>query len=90
MLEVRSPSEALGQITWKAGRYLLAGAALVWVLDPKRRRATVYSAARGLAEVLPEDGELDGEDVLPGVRLPLAPLWEGLEGPAAPERPAGR
>jgi Uma2 family endonuclease len=79
-VEVRSPSDALGQVTWKAGRYLLAGAALVWVLDPKRQRATVYSAARGLAEVLPADGALDGEDVLPGVHLPLATLWEGLEG----------
>jgi Uma2 family endonuclease len=80
-VEVRRPSDALGEVTWKVSRYLLAGAALVWVLDPRRRRATVYSAAQGLAEVLPEDGELHGEDVLPGVRLALAPLWEGLDGP---------
>jgi Uma2 family endonuclease len=82
VVAVRSPSDALGEITWKAGR------SLVWVLDPKRRRAMVFSAGRGLAEMLPEDGELDGEDVLPGVRLPLAPLGEGLDGPQGREGPA--
>jgi Uma2 family endonuclease len=88
VVEVRSPSDALGEITWKAGRSLPAGAALVWVLDPKRRRAMVFSAGRGLAELLPEDGELAGEDVLPGVRLPLAALWEGPDGPGDRDGPA--
>ena len=69
-----STSDRLARVTWKAGRYLLAGAELVWVLDPKRRRAVVFRRD-ALPETLPEDGALDGEAVLPGLRLPLAELW---------------
>jgi Uma2 family endonuclease len=87
-VEVRSPSDAPGAITRKAGRSLPAGAAQVWALDPKRRRAIVFSTGRGLAETLPGDGELNGEDVLPGGRLPLAALWEGPDGPGDRDGPA--
>jgi Uma2 family endonuclease len=46
----------------------------VWVVDPQARLAAVHHPG-GLVTVLREDGELDGEDVLPGLRLPLAALF---------------
>jgi Uma2 family endonuclease len=45
----------------------------VWVVDPLARLAAVHRPG-GLVTVLREDAALDGEDVLPGFRLPLAEL----------------
>jgi Uma2 family endonuclease len=55
------------------GEYLEAGVRLVWVIDPKRRRAVLY---RSLSEVreLGEADELDGENVLPGFRCTLSDI----------------
>lgn len=48
--------------------------ALVWVVDPARRRARVYSADGSEADV-PEDGALDGQKILPGFICRLAAIW---------------
>jgi Uma2 family endonuclease len=85
-VEVVSTTDRLAQVTWKAGRYLLAGADVVWVLDPKRRRAVVFRRD-ALPEPLPEDGALDGGTLVPGLRLPLAELWEPSPVPDAPPPP---
>jgi hypothetical protein len=42
-------------------------------VDPQARLASVHHAG-GLVTVLREDGVLDGDDVLPGFRLPLASI----------------
>ncbi len=69
-VEVISPGDRARHVFDKVGEYLEAGVRLVWVIDPKRRRAVVY---RSLSEVreLGEADELDGEDVLPGFRCRL-------------------
>jgi Uma2 family endonuclease len=54
--------------------YLEAGTRLVWVLAPGARTATVYRAD-GSARLLREGDHLDGEDVLPGLVIPLAELF---------------
>jgi Uma2 family endonuclease len=54
--------------------WLDAGVRLVWVVDPQARLAAVHHPG-GLVTVLREHGVLDGEDVLPGFRLSLAPLF---------------
>ena len=73
-IEVRSPNDRPSEILTKVAEYLTAGARLVWTLDPARRRTVVYRAD-GSVEVVGADGELDGEDLLPGFRLPLADVW---------------
>jgi Uma2 family endonuclease len=73
-VEVLSPSNRPTDVLRKVAEYLDAGASLVWVLDPQRRRATVYHPD-GTVTVLGEDGVLDGEDLLPGFTLPLAEVW---------------
>jgi Uma2 family endonuclease len=75
LVEVVSPYDRLGELTAKALSWLDAGARLVWVVDPDERLAIVHRPD-GLARVLREDGELDGEDVLPGFRLPLSALFD--------------
>lgn len=58
----------------KVAQWLKAGVRLVWVVDSERRTARVYRAD-GSESLLGPDDALDGEDVLPGFRCPLADLW---------------
>ena len=59
----------------KVRDYLDAGARQVWVLAPGVRSATIYRVD-GSARLLREGDYLDAEDVLPGLRIPLAEIFE--------------
>jgi Uma2 family endonuclease len=65
VVEVLSPNDRPGEVLAKVADWLTAGTRLVWVLDPERRCARVYRAD-GSEALIPEDGTLEGEDVLPG------------------------
>jgi Uma2 family endonuclease len=79
-VEVLSPSNTRGEILRKLKEYFLAGVKLAWVIDPVKRTAAVHTAP-DVKTSLDESGTLDGGDVLPGFRLPLAKLFERLEKP---------
>lgn len=70
-VEVLSPDDRPGEILAKVGDWLNAGTRLVWVVDPERRIARVYRHD-GTELLVPADGALDGEDVVPGFSCPLA------------------
>jgi Uma2 family endonuclease len=72
-VEVLSPSDRPRRVLDKVGEYLEAGVRLVWVIDPVKRQAAVYRTATEVRYV-DAGGVLDGEDVLPGFRCPLADL----------------
>jgi Uma2 family endonuclease len=74
VVEVVSPSDRASEVAEKAAMWLDAGVRLVWVVDQQARLAAVHHPG-GLVTVLREDAALDGEDVLPGLRLPLASLF---------------
>jgi Uma2 family endonuclease len=74
VVEVVSPSDRATEVASKAAMWIDAGVRLVWVVDPQARLAAVHHPG-GLVTVLREDGALDGEDVLPGFRLPLGSLF---------------
>ena len=57
--------------------YLDAGTSLVWVIHSETRAATAYRAD-GSARLLRESDALSGEDVLPGLEIPLHELFEAL------------
>jgi Uma2 family endonuclease len=57
--------------------YLDAGTPLVWVIHSETNAATVYRAD-GSARLLREADELNGEDVLPGLTIPLRELFTDL------------
>jgi Uma2 family endonuclease len=82
VVEVLSPKNTRGEIARKLKEYFLAGVALVWVIDPKTRAADVYTTP-DVKTAVPPTGTLDGGEVLPGFRLPLAKLFERLEKPTA-------
>jgi Uma2 family endonuclease len=74
VVEVVSPSDRASEVSSKAEAWLDAGVRLVWVVDPQARLAAVHHPG-GLVTVLREDGVLDGEEVLPGFRMPLSTVF---------------
>ena len=70
-VEVLSPGDRPGEVLAKVADWLSAGTRLVWVVDPERRVARVYRHDGGEA-IVPADGALDGDDVLPGFSCSLA------------------
>ena len=73
-VEVLAPSDTAANVNEKVLTYLETGVGLVWVVDPRRRSATVFQPDR-TARVLVEGDVLDGGDVLPEFRLPLVELF---------------
>jgi Uma2 family endonuclease len=80
-VEVLSKANTPEEMQRKLREYFLAGVRLVWMIDPLRRQAEVYTTPDAPAATLDEAQALDGGDVLPGFRLPLAELFARL--PAA-------
>lgn len=85
-VEVVSPSNRASEMQQKALDYLDAGARLVWFVDPAERTVTVYRS-RDDIRILAGASVLDGQDALPGFRLPLEDLFSGLSGPRHPRPP---
>ena len=77
-VEVVSPNDTYAQVTEKSLAWLEAGTLMVLVLDPgeARRTVTVYRSAEDI-RVLSEGDTIDGADVVPGWKLPVAELFEG-------------
>jgi Uma2 family endonuclease len=69
-IEILSPSARYRDVMAKVRDYLAAGTPLVWVIDPLGRTAGAFGPGM-FAQLLDEDGILDGGDVLPGFTLPL-------------------
>jgi Uma2 family endonuclease len=72
-IEVLSPGDEPRQILDKVGEYLGAGVRLVWLIDPRKRRAAAHHSLTDVREIA-ETGALDGIDVLPGFSCPLAEI----------------
>ena len=70
-VEILSPGDRPSEVLEKVAAWLGAGTRLVWVLDPDRGNARVHRAD-GTIDIVPVEGAVDGEDVLPGFTCPLA------------------
>jgi Uma2 family endonuclease len=75
IVEILSPSDKVEEIDEMITAYQRAGVPLVWVVDPRDRTVTIYRLGKKPAFVN-EEQELDGGDVLPGFRVPVARLFE--------------
>jgi Uma2 family endonuclease len=73
-VEVLSPTDNPVEIQQKVRDYLEAGGRLVWMVAPQAKTVTVYRA-NGSARLLRDHEALDGEDVLPGLTIPLADVF---------------
>ncbi len=73
-VEVVSENKRKREIKRKLSEYFTAGVRMVWVVDTENRTVTVYrSPTQG--KVLPEEAQIDGEDVLPGFSCPVAKFF---------------
>lgn len=74
VVEVVSPWDRTSRLTEKKEDYFLSGARLLWVVNPEEKTIQVNRDAS--APGLPTEKDvLDGEEVLPGFRLPVAELF---------------
>jgi Uma2 family endonuclease len=74
-VEILAPEETPKDYARKVQEYLAWGVTLVWLIDLNTRTVWVYRKERK-PKRLSENDELDGEDVIPGFRLPVARLFE--------------
>lgn len=70
VVEVLSPGDRATDVKAKVWAWLNAGAALVWVVDPKNRLISVHHAA-DQAAIDCDAGVIDAAPVLPGFSLDL-------------------
>jgi Uma2 family endonuclease len=73
-IEVLSPTDRFADLLVKVQEYLTAGTRLVWVIDPEARKAFIFRPSQA-PEIVDADGELSGEDVVPGFVLHLTEVW---------------
>ncbi len=73
-VEVLSPSESRVRSEQKVAAWLTAGTALVWVVDPKAQEIRVHRLD-GSVSVLSSNDVIDGEQLLPGFRLPVSDVF---------------
>ena len=73
-VEVQSPSDEPGKMAQKRSMYFGAGVSLVWWVDPETRTVTVYRPGADPVALAIGDA-LDGDDVLPGLRIPVADVF---------------
>jgi len=74
-VEVLSPSDSASEVLEKIDEWLAAGTRLVWVIDPVKKTLTSYASNRPPRK-LRQNETLEGEDVLPGLKLPLSEIFE--------------
>jgi Uma2 family endonuclease len=77
-VEVLSETNTKREMARKLREYFKAGVVLAWLIDPKARTVTVYTAVDH-SVVLDETQTLDGAPVLPGFHLPIAELFAVLD-----------
>jgi Uma2 family endonuclease len=73
-IEVLSRSNTPAEMERKLKEYFLAGASLVWFVDPDTRSVEVCTSPDERI-TLTEDDTLDGGDILPGLRLPVRSVF---------------
>ena len=72
-VEVLSPNDRASEVEAKVRQWLQSGTRMVMVVDPETRTATVHTPAA--TSRLSSGDTLDGGDVVPGLRLPLAEIF---------------
>ena len=73
-VEVISPGDTYAEVEEKTDEWLAAGARMVLVVNPRRRTVEVHRPGCPM-RTLAEHDALEGEDVVPGWRLPVADLF---------------
>jgi Uma2 family endonuclease len=73
-IEIVSPGNSPGEVERKIAMYLQAGTQSVWVVYPRQRQVVVHTPSDA-PRVFTESDELPGDDVLPGLVVPVAGIF---------------
>jgi len=73
-VEVMSPHDSYEEVAEKVELYRRAGVPLLWLVQPRRRAVEVHPLGRE-SRLLREGDVLDGGDVIPEFRLPVADIF---------------
>jgi Uma2 family endonuclease len=74
-IEIVSPTNTAEGVQAKIHEYFDAGVSRAWVIYPKQKSIHVYTSRTDIRGLRLGD-ELDGGDLIPGFRLPLAALFQ--------------
>ena len=79
-VEVVSPTDCAVEVIAKAREYQAAGVAQIWLIYSNVREVHVFGNGLQIRVIGPTEA-IDGGDLLPGFRLPLAELFRDGEDP---------
>ena len=73
-VEVRSPNDGKKRVEAKISSWLTLGASVVWLIDPIERTVEVRYKS-GDRELLTQNDELTGGDLIPGFRVSVSEIF---------------
>ncbi len=74
VVELRSPSDAVGVLQSKMSEYLDNGAELGWLLDPQTKRVYVFRHGTEV-ECLENPAKVEGDNLIEGFILDVGKVW---------------
>jgi Uma2 family endonuclease len=77
-VEVLSPCNTVEEMEDKIAEYFENGSRLVWIVSPTQHYVLVYRSAQEPDRLLKSADFLEGEDVIAGLKLPVADLFQPL------------
>ena len=80
-IEIVNPTTLMEEIDRKITDYFQAEVRLMWIFYPDSGRVYDYQSPTHVS-ILDRTDTLDGGEVLPGFRLPIAGLYEAVAKPA--------
>ncbi|MFN3926401.1 MAG: Uma2 family endonuclease [Pseudanabaenaceae cyanobacterium] len=78
-VEVIASGDSTDEIHQKLVEYFQSGTKLAWVIYPTENFVLVYRSAQEPDRLLKSTDDLDGEDVIPRFKLPVAELFQKLQ-----------
>lgn len=77
-VEVLSPGNTVEEMEDKIAEYFENGSRLVWIVSPTQHYVLAYRTAQEPDRLFKSADFLEGEDVIPGLKLPVADLFQPL------------
>ncbi len=74
-VEILSPNSTRAEMDERLKDFFASGTKLAWIIDPSAQRAEICHSLTH-RELVGSGGFLEGEDLLPGFRYPIADLFE--------------
>ena len=76
VVEIRSRSDSVARQQDKMEQWMAHGARLGWLIDAYNEKVWIYREGQDEPEELAKPDQLSGEDVLPGLVVQIARIWD--------------